>query len=295
MLEATGQYVFISSARVYAEVDGLITETSPRLLDVSNDTEYLKTNEYALSKAREEDILLNSGKKNFTIVRPTITYNRNRVQLGVLEKENWLYRALHGRSIVFSKDIADKVTTMTYGKDVANGIACIVGKEGAKGEIYHITCPQFLLWSDVLEIYLRELEVYLGKRPRVVMTEKSTNLKFKERVYQVIYCRYFNRAFDNSKVAKYCNINNFKQPKEGLSECLQQFLERPQFGEIDWILEAVNDRVAGERTPLSEIGSRANKMYYIVYRYRLQFLLPVIKTAGQLHGRVVRMLRKLTE
>ena len=70
MLESTDQYVFISSARVYAQSDEPITEETPRLLDVSEDQEYLSTNEYALAKAREEDMLFRSGRNNFTIVRP---------------------------------------------------------------------------------------------------------------------------------------------------------------------------------------------------------------------------------
>ena len=161
MLKSTEQYVFISSARVYAQTESPITEYTPRLLDVCNDEEYLKTNEYALAKAREEDLLLKSGKKNFTIIRPTITYNKNRLQLGVLEKENWVYRVLHGRSIVFSKDIAKKITTMTYGEDMAKGIASLVGKEDARGEVFNITCPQSLLWSEVLDIYLNVFEEQL--------------------------------------------------------------------------------------------------------------------------------------
>ena len=52
----TDQYFFFSSSRVYAESDN-ITEESPRLLDTCKDTEYLATNEYALAKAREEDII----------------------------------------------------------------------------------------------------------------------------------------------------------------------------------------------------------------------------------------------
>lgn len=280
MLEATDQYVFISSARVYAQTEELITEDTPRLLDVCTDKEYLKTNEYALAKAREEDLLLKSGQVNFTIVRPTITYNKNRLQLGVLEKENWIYRALHGRSIIFSKDIAEKVTTMTYGDDVAKGIASLVGKEEARGEVYHITSPQSLRWSDVLEIYLKVLEEHIGYRPNVVMTEKSTNLQFKERIYQVIYCRYFNRTFDNNKIAHFCNTKEFRQPQEGLEVCLRQFLADPKFCNTDWTLEAVNDRVAGERTPLKEIDRLSNKMLYVAYRYHLKILLPFLKVAG---------------
>ena len=105
ILNNTKQYIFISSARVYSQSEIPITEDTPRLLDVSTDKEYLKTNEYALAKAREENLLFNSGKKNFTIIRPSITYNTHRLQLGVLEKENWLYRALQGRGIVFSEDL----------------------------------------------------------------------------------------------------------------------------------------------------------------------------------------------
>lgn len=292
MLAATDQYVFISSARVYAKSEEPITEDTPRLLDVCTDEVYLKTNEYALTKAREEDLLLKSGRKNFTIIRPTITYNKNRLQLGVLEKENWIYRALHGRSIVFSKDIANKVTTMTYGGDVAKGIASIVGKEKARGDVFHITCPQSLLWSEVLNIYLQVLGGYLGYSPKVVMTEKSTNLQFKERIYQVIYCRYFNRTFDNSKIANYCNPNEFKQPQEGLGDCLRQFLKAPKFGNIDWALEAVNDRVAGERTPLQEIDRLSNRLYYVAYRYHLKVLLPLLKLGGIAHKIVLLISKK---
>lgn len=129
MLSATEQYIFLSSSRVYAGTDSLLTEDSPRLLDVTNDKEYLKTDEYALAKAREENIIQFFGKNNYTIVRPYITFSETRFQLGVMEKENWLYRALHGRTIVFSKDIAQKVTTLSYGADVAKGIYYIICNE----------------------------------------------------------------------------------------------------------------------------------------------------------------------
>jgi len=282
MLESTDQYVFISSARVYAQSDELITEETPRLLDVSEDQEYLSTNEYALAKAREEDMLFRSGRNNFTIVRPTITYNTNKLQLGVFEKEMWLYRALHGRSIVFSEDIADKLTTMTLGDDVATGIASLVGQKDALGEAFHITYPKSLLWREVLDIYLSVLEKHLGQKPRVVLTKKSTNLNFKQRIYQVIYCRYFNRTFDNSKIARYCDVESFTSPQVGLTRCLEQFLKTPVFKKIDWLLEAINDRAANERTPLSEIPTLNEKVYYLIYRYNLKFLLPLITLAKKL-------------
>lgn len=115
LLSSVGQYIFLSSSRVYADSQTPITENSPRLLDVYKEEEYLKTDEYALSKARQEDILHRSGKNNWTVIRPYITYSEIRLQLGVLEKELWLYRALNGRTIVFSKDIAEKVLRLHMG------------------------------------------------------------------------------------------------------------------------------------------------------------------------------------
>ena len=281
-LNNTKQYVFISSARVYAKTDKPITEDTPRLLDVSEDTEYLKTKEYALVKAYEENLLLQSGKNNFTIVRPTITYNNYRLQLGVLEKESWLYRALHGRTIVFSNDIKDKLTTMTKGDDVAHGIASIIGESNALGEVFHITYPKSLAWNNVLAIYIRVLEKHLNRKVPVVFTEKSTNLTFKGRIYQLIYCRYFNRTFDNRKIAQYCDISNFTSPNIGLTECLTEFLKAPKFRKIRWDIEGINDRIVNERTPLNEIPSLYGKLLYFAFRYDVYILKYIVRILNKI-------------
>lgn len=280
-LNATKQYIFISSARVYAQSDAPITEHTPRLLDVCKDQEYLNTDEYALAKARCEDLLNRSGKKNYTIIRPSITYGPERLQLGVLEKENWLYRALHGRSIVFSEDIASKLTATTIGEDVAKGIAAITGQESARGEAFHITCETPHTWQEILQYYLETLKK-CGLNPKVVMTPKSLNLKLPGRKYQVIYCRYFNRRFDNSKIKKYLDVSAFTQPKDGLQECLQEFLKHPKFAIIDWRLEALNDLAAHERTPLSEIPSLKSKLLYLSYRYHFEWLVLAMQSGKKL-------------
>ena len=57
LLSCTDQYFYFSSSRVYADSgDKFITEKSPRLLEVTDDQIFLATDEYALAKAREEDI-----------------------------------------------------------------------------------------------------------------------------------------------------------------------------------------------------------------------------------------------
>lgn len=200
LLSSVGQYIFLSSSRVYADSQTPITENSPRLLDVYKEEEYLKTDEYALSKARQEDILHRSGKNNWTVIRPYITYSEIRLQLGVLEKELWLYRALNGRTIVFSKDIAEKSTTLTYGYDVALGIASIIGKETALGEAFHITSDESHTWKEILELYLDTVEKRIGVRPKLLLLDKSPRLEWAGAKWQVVVDRYYNRRFDNSKI-----------------------------------------------------------------------------------------------
>lgn len=281
LLSSTVQYIYISSARVYAKTDGLISEDTPRLLDITTDEDYLKTDEYALAKARQENILRNFSQKNWTIIRPSITYNDYRLQLGVLEKEHWLYRALKGRSIVFSKDIACKLTAMTSGEDVVKGIIGVIGETTALGEAFHITCPNSYEWEEILAIYVEVLEEYLGKRPNVIMTEKSTCLKTNWNIYQIVYCRYYDRTFNNSKISKYVNPNEFVDAKIGLRKCIEQFLREPKFGEVNWQLEAINDRVAKEWTPLSEIPSMKCKMKYLLCRLGMGKMLRLYSRIGR--------------
>lgn len=138
LLSVCKQYIFLSSARCYADSKEKITEKTPYLVDAIKDDTYLSTKEYGLEKGRSEIIVKQSGT-NWTIIRPYITYSEDRLQLGVYEKEDWLYRALHGRTIVFSKDIADKFTTLTYGLDVARGISQLIGVKSAIEQEFHIT------------------------------------------------------------------------------------------------------------------------------------------------------------
>lgn len=266
LLDATDQYVFISSARVYADSAEKITEQSPRLLDVCTDQEYLSTDEYALSKAREENILFHHAKKNWTIVRPSLTYSENRLQLGVYEKENWLYRALRGRSIVFSKDLMENYYTLSYGKDVAEGIAAIVGRQNVLGEVFHIVQEESFQWQTILSLYLDRIEKATGKRPEVVLTDKCTNLKLDYAKYQVLYGRYFNRFFDNAKIKEYQDTSGWLSPDKGLAECIDAFLQNPKFLYIDWRKEALIDKAAHEWTPLWEVPGKRDKLRYLKYR-----------------------------
>lgn len=268
-LEATDHYIYLSSARVYANSIEPIKENSPRLLDVTQDANYLASDEYALSKARQENLLFNSSKKNWTIIRPYITYNDERLQLGVLEKESWLYSALKGRPIVFCKDIYTKYTTLTSGKDVAQGISSLLGKPGAKGEAFHITADTPISWQEVSDIYLNVLGSHLTHPPQLLLQDLETFLKWRTNKHQVIYDRLYDRRFDNSKINQFINTSEFTNPHTGLSECLNTFIttKPDKFKAINWKEEAIKNKLEKTYIPPTEFSSLKQAIKYYIYRY----------------------------
>ena len=268
LLASCKQYVFLSSSTVYAESKEPITENSPRLLDVSKDEEFLATDRYPLTKARQENILFESGLKNFTIIRPYITYSENRLQLGVLEKETWLFTALNCEALVFSKDIAAHTTTLTYGFDVARGIAAIIGKEEAYGQAFHITGNTSIKWQEVFDLYAKVLKEN-GVKFDPILKEKTHRLDYEASKYQVIYDRYFDRVFDNSKIAKFIDIESFVKPQEGLKHCLEELIKKPEFnyttvGGVLLVLKGTKKRL-----PLLKIPGYKQKIKFILIKLHL--------------------------
>lgn len=269
LLASCGQYFFLSSSRVYAGSSNPLTEESPRLLDACENQKYLKTAEYALDKAREENILKGKEKRNWTVIRPYITYNSNRIQLGCHEKENWLYRALKGRTIVFTEDMAKCKTTLTYGQDVAEVMSRLIGNEKAFGEVFHIASSHPVIWGEVLQIYLDVIEEVTGKRVSVLWLRDSKRMEAVLNRWQVRYDRLYDRTFDSSKADRACGERHeYTEAREGLMMCLREFLANgSHFREINWNMQAYMDKLAHERTGLSEIPSRKQKLKYLICRY----------------------------
>ncbi len=268
LLAATSQYVFMSSSRVYANSENPITEDSPRLLDQTTDEEYLLTDEYALAKARQENLLHKTGKKNWTIIRPYITYGNNRLQLGIYEKEQWLYRALRGRTIVFSKDIASKLTTLTYGIDVSKRIGSLIGNEKAFGEIFHITGHKYCFWREIYAIYLDVLEKKLGYRPKILLLNKDEFIQLNGKMvrYKLIYDRFYNRRFNSDKINSIFSEEEFIPIEKGLRASLESFLENPKYLPINWNLQAKMDKKTHENS-VKDIKRMVDKIKYLIVRY----------------------------
>ncbi len=199
-LNNTDQYIYLSSYRVYADAKGFITENTPRLLDVSTDTHYLASDDYSLHKARGEDRLIASGKTNWTIVRPTITYSNQRIQLTCLEGNTIINRSRLGKPVVVSKDAMKARTTMTWGGDVAKMISRLVLNKSAMGEAYTTATAEHHTWTEIAEYY-KEL---IGLKYVEVNTDEFLSIKSDEPYdnyrWKVIYDRVYDRMIDNTKI-----------------------------------------------------------------------------------------------
>ncbi len=264
----TQQYVFISTARVFSDSESPLTEQSPRLLDTCEDKRYLATTEYALSKARQEDLLRSSGKKNWTIIRPYITFGEGRLQLGTLEKECWLYRALQGRSIVFCDPLMEKLTTLTDSADVASMMGVLLGHSAALGEDYNLTGARTVTWGEVLSVYLDELEAKIGRRPRVLLQELNEFYEGASSIPQLIYDRMYNRRFDPSKIGEIFDMSTVVDPLDALRTRLcSQLANRNGFRAVDWRGEALRDRALPEHARLNEITGLKPTLRYLGYRH----------------------------
>lgn len=270
LLSSTLQYIFISTARVYGNEEHPIKETSPRLLDCSTDKEFLSTDEYSLTKARQENILYNSGKTNYTIIRPCIIYGDNRLQLGVLEKEEWLYRALHGRQIVFCQEILDKVTTMTNGFDIARAFSEIIGNKKSLGETIHLTCTHHRTWRQIFDIYSNTLRDLTGRVPnmKIVPLSEFINSRPDYLKYQVIYDRVYDKDFCVEKESEFIDVDSFLPPEVGLRKCLTNFLENGcPFNYVTVKYEAKRDKLTKEYSTFADVRGIKEKMKYLYYRF----------------------------
>lgn len=241
-LDATDQYIFVSSYRIYAD-SPVIREDSPRLLDVIEDSEYLATDEYALSKARCEDMLFGSGRSNWTIVRPAITYDGavSRLQLGVYEANVWLWRVTNGAPVPMPEEMLSKQATMSSGEDVAEMITRLVGNPVALGEAFTVSGSDHMTWGEVAEAY-RSVIPSLEIAPcGLAEFERAQG-----GVYQIRYDRMFDRVVDNSKVltATGMNADGLECMREGLPTALRQCLAR-SVSQPGWGLQGKLDRLVG--------------------------------------------------
>ena len=238
-LENTDHYIFLSSCRVYANEETPIKETSPRLLDVSEDAEFVGSNDYSIHKAKAENILMLSDYQNWTIVRPATTFSKMRYQLVTLEAANNVGRALKGKKVVLPKQARQTPATLCWAGDVSMMIAKLLFHEEAKREIFNVCSSEYHTWEEIAGYYhdIAGVEtVWVDKEDYLRILNPS--MKNSTR-WQLEYARMFDRITDNSKVLTYTGMK-----QEELT---------PLYDALKMMIEAIPE---GYEFPETEISKR---------------------------------------
>ena len=184
-LKNTDHYIFLSSYRVYADEDPVITERSPRLLDVSKNTVYLESDDYSLFKAREEDILRTSCYSNWTIVRPSITYSTRRFQLVTLEANTLFRRAFAGKPVILPQAAVNVQGTMSWAGDVSRLMAKLVLNNKARQEVFTLSTSEHHTWGEIAKYY----EEIMGMKVEWIDTDAYLEILGTSAPYSGLRCQ----------------------------------------------------------------------------------------------------------
>ena len=224
----TDQYVYLSSYRTYANVDSLVTEDSPQWLDVTKDEKFLAEDDYAIPKARAERYLRSLGEKNWTIVRPIISFTHYRLDLVTVGAYAILYRTRAGKPIPLPAEVRDKHCGVTWGGNTGLQIAHLLGKEDALGEAFTLGTDEGLVWGDVARFYEDLAGAVFRWIPAEDYLSIATSNDYMER--QMIYTdRILDRRVDFSKMLRVTGLDpsRFITCREAIAKELTLLSERP--------------------------------------------------------------------
>ena len=200
-LDHTEHYIYLSSYRIYDNKEHPIRETSPRLIDTADDLILRNSDDYSIYKARGENILRALPRRNWTIIRPAITYSLMRYQLVTLEAPNTVGRAFAGKTVVLPEQARNIQATMSWAGDVARMIAGLLFNEKAVGETFTVATAEHRTWGEIADYYkdicdLKAMWVDKEEYLRIL----SPDPYVPGARWQLEYDRLFERIIDNSKI-----------------------------------------------------------------------------------------------
>jgi nucleoside-diphosphate-sugar epimerase len=236
--ERTGQYVFISSATVYAKPPKTlpITETAA----VGNEFW-----EYAQKKlACEQWLLAQWATHRFpvTVVRPSHTYSRRWIPNPVSSSSyDFAARVEQGKP-VFVPDDGENPWTLTAASDFAAGLAGLIGNAQSVGETFHLTSDEVLTWNEIC----REIAGALSVRdPDIMKVPTEFICKVAPQLKGTLQGdKAHPGIFDNAKLKRF--VPGFlccKPLREGIRESVAWLRAHPEHRRFDPATEATLERV----------------------------------------------------
>lgn len=225
-----------------------------------------------------EKIVRESGEKKWSIIRPHVTFNDNRLPMDIWEYEMWLYRAIQGHKILFTEELASKRTTFTYGMEVAKQVAAVV-YNGRKsyGEAYNVASKDLYTWGEIVEKICKLYKEVTGEIIKIEYLKSNDSRSHLERflpnkVDRLMYDRLLDRIIDTSKVRALSTYHDTEKYDLDflIRECIDKkynTIDKTQIVYPDTLSIAYMDRVLKEKTSLSCFASKKSKVAYMLFRY----------------------------
>lgn len=235
---AVRQYVFISSATVYAK--------PPRQLPITEAASLGNIFwDYAQKKLQCEDWLRDrwlDGQFPVTILRPSHTYSKRWIP-NPLSSSSYTFAArLEQGKPVYVPDDGETPWTLTAASDFAVGLAGLIAHPGALGESFHLTSDEVLSWNQIVREIADALGVTSAEIVRVptelicqVAPQMTGTLKG-DKAHPGV--------FDNSKVKRLVPGFECRKPFQvGVRESVEWLRAHPEQRHVNPHLDAICDAV----------------------------------------------------
>lgn len=217
LTKKTDHLIFLSSYRVYADLQHPITETAPQLFDVVEDEVFLNTEDYAVPKSKcERFITQESNTSNWTIVRPVISFSDKRFDIVTVNRRAVIDCAEKGVAFLLPSAAKNLTAGLDWAGNSGKLIAGLLMTDKSLGEAYTVSSAQNLTWGEIADIYTE----LVGTKFEWVDTETYFKEQHKcdEIPYILKYDRLFDRKTDNSKILEATGFSkdDFLSVKDGL-------------------------------------------------------------------------------
>lgn len=227
------QYLFISTASAYQKpnLNTPITEQTPLVNPYWN---------YSHQKILCEQLLQQTANFPWTIVRPSLTYNR-RFPGTFISGEDIVWRMRNAKPVVLHSD-GQAMWTLTHSRDFATLFTPLLGNPKAKNDIFQIMTDTAFSWNHIYTV----VGQVIGVQPRFAYVPMPTLAKaHRDWVGPLVGDKGWTTLFDTRKIQSISGAVANPVPIEtGFKAIWEQTKDRADQFKPDLALHALIDQLA---------------------------------------------------
>lgn len=255
----TKQYFYISSCAVYDTRKGVeCKEDSPKVLPIWKYSVDKWASEVHLQKLAAE------AKKNYTIIRPCVTYGNTRIPYGIMPAYSYHWtlaaRILAGKPIITWNNGENRCNMMRV-EDFAVGVVGLIGNPKAYNEAFNVCGDETPTFRKVIDV----VSEYLGKKAITIDVDKDFYAnEISSRKGELLGGRCIDSINSNSKIKD--AVPEFKQTiliKEGVKMTLDAYKLMIYQKGIDWTFDADTDRIIAKWCQKNNIEVSQYKLGFV--------------------------------